>query len=329
LKVLLIRFSSIGDIVLTSPVIRCIKKQLNAEVHFVTKIQFKEIIEANPHVEKTHCLAENMGELIEQLKEEQFDLVIDLHKNLRSARIVRALKTKHRSFDKLNYKKWLLVNTKINFLPSKHLVDRYFDGIKPIGVVNDNEGLDFFLKEKDFVNLNEVSQNVIKDDFIAIAFGAAHNTKSIPENKLMEIISLLTIPVVLIGGPGEKKIADSIAKAFPAKVFHTCGETSINQSASIIDQSKMLLSADTGMMHIAAALKKKTIVFWGSTVPDFGMYPYREDSKNNVRFVENSTLKCRPCSKIGYNKCPKGHFKCMNYSYDDDLAKCLSELNVN
>jgi ADP-heptose:LPS heptosyltransferase len=145
MKILIIRFSSIGDIILTTPVVRCLKTQLDdVEIHYATKQNFKSIFEENPYIDKMHYLSGGLRDFIAGLKKEKFDYVIDLHHNLRSRIIKTALGVKSYSFNKLNWEKWLFVNLKINKLPNVHIVDRYLDTIKNLGVKNDSLGLDYF-----------------------------------------------------------------------------------------------------------------------------------------------------------------------------------------
>ncbi|MEQ9415680.1 MAG: glycosyl transferase, partial [Cyclobacteriaceae bacterium] len=126
MKILIIRFSSIGDIVLTTPVIRVLKTQVdNAEIHYATKARFAGLLKENPYVDKLHLLDDKLGLLITDLKREKFDHIIDLHNNLRTRIIKFSLGVKSSSFNKLNWEKWLMVNLKINKLPSLHIVDRY------------------------------------------------------------------------------------------------------------------------------------------------------------------------------------------------------------
>ncbi len=113
---------------------------------------------------------------------------------------------------------------------------------------------------------------------------------------------------MLLGGKEDSQAADEIEKVLGDKIINACGKYNLNQSASLVQQAEYIITHDTGLMHIASALKKKVISIWGNTVPEFGMYPYLTEFK----IIENKELSCRPCSKIGYNKCPKGHFKCMN-----------------
>ena len=313
MKVLLLRFSSIGDIVLTTPVIRTVKTQVdNVEVHFATKQAFKSFVDTNPYIDKAHYLGENLRDLIRDLRKEKFDFVIDLHNNLRTRIIKLSLGVKSSSFDKLNFEKWLMVNFKINKLPHVHIVERYLAAAAPLGVKNDSLGLDYFIPEKDQVPVDWLPEEM-RDGYVAYAIGGQHYTKKLPVERMIELCDRINRPIVLLGGKEDvengQKVSDFFGKN-PSKktfIYNACGKFNLNQSASIVKQAQYVFTHDTGLMHIASAFRKEIFSIWGNTIPLFGMYPYR------TRFtsLENNKLSCRPCSKIGYAKCPKGHFKCM------------------
>ncbi len=322
-KFLVIRFSSIGDIVLTSPVIRCLKTQIpNSRVHVLTKTGFSQIIEPNPYVDSIHSYDGDMQSLIGELKAENFDHIIDLHKNFRSYRIRLALGKPVTSFPKLNLKKYLLVRFRINLMPDLHLVDRYFEAVKKLGITNDEKGLDYFIPEAEQVIPYDYCPDAVKG-YYAIVVGGKHNTKIYPVEKLVETCRLIEKPMFLLGGIEDFKRADEVTKAFQGKVINLCGKLGLHQSASVISQSDAVLTNDTGLMHIAAALGKPIVSIWGNTVPDLGMYPYFPGDPARSVVIENNKLTCRPCSKIGFDKCPKGHFKCM---LDIDARKVANEL---
>ena len=327
MKFLIIRFSSIGDIVLTTPVIRCLKQQLpETEVHYLTKKSYKVIIETNPYVDKLHVLANDWDAMIAALKKEEFDVVIDLHHNLRTWRIKSALKKAQSfSFNKLNYGKWLLTALKINKLPGVHIVDRYMETLASFGIRNDGKGLDYFIPENDIVPITDLPASHMHG-FIGIVIGAALNTKKLPVHKLKELCRKIEHPIILLGGPEDKADGDAIAKVDDIKIYNSCGKFNLNQSADLVRKAKLIITHDTGLMHIAAALHKRIISVWGNTVPAFGMGPYygNNEIKNVIMEVEN--LSCRPCSKIGYKKCPKGHFKCMELQDINTITKHVTEL---
>lgn len=308
-KILFVRFSSIGDIVLTSPVVRCAKLQLNAEIHFLTKENFKGILASNPHIDKVISIQSKVSEVSQQLLNENYDFVVDLHHNLRSLQVKRLLKKPFASFPKLNIEKWLLVNAHLNFLPEKHIVDRYFETVKSLGVVNDGKGLDFFIPEMDRVTLSSLPETH-QNGFFAFTAGAKFATKQLPVAKMVSIINYYRKPVILLGGKEDFLRAESVKGECGNLAYNACGIYSLNQSASILKQSDFVIAHDTGLMHIAAAFGKKIISVWGNTVPDFGMSPYLP-GKGSV-IIQVKSLHCRPCSKIGFSKCPQGHFRCMN-----------------
>ncbi len=145
-----------------------------------------------------------------------------------------------------------------------------------------------------------------------MVIGAKHYTKQIPLDLLTEICQNVTKPVILMGDKYDEEKGNLIQKAVGEKVFNACAKYNINQSASLIKQAQKVITADTGLMHIAAAFNKEIISLWGNTVPDFGMYPYMPKNCQNSRIFENNNLTCRPCSKLGFQQCPKNHFNCMN-----------------
>ncbi|HSG68467.1 MAG TPA: glycosyltransferase family 9 protein [Bacteroidales bacterium] len=324
-KVLIIRFSSIGDIVLTTPVVRCIRQQLpEVELHYLTKEKFVPVISSNPFIERIHILKDDLASVIRELKEQDFDFIVDLHKNLRSLRVKMALGKPSRSFGKLNAEKWLMVNFKINRLPDKHIVDRYFEAVEKIGVVNDQAGLDYFIPGGELLGPGDMPEG-FREGFVAFVIGGMHFTKMLPEEKAIELIGKLDMPVVLLGGPGDRDRGERIRQGSGQPVYNACGDLSINQSASVISMASKVLTNDTGLMHIAAAFGKEIYSFWGNTIPAFGMYPYLPGGKGKSVVLEVRNLSCRPCSKIGYKTCPRKHFRCM---MDIDMGSLAEKLNA-
>lgn len=317
MKVLVIRFSSIGDIVLTSPVVRCLKKQLNAEVHFFTKKNFRDVIAHNPYIDKVHFLSDDFNADVKALKSENFDYIIDLHHNLRTLRFKQSLRVKAYSFNKLNLEKWLLVNLHVNRMPKLHIVDRYIATAERLGIKNDEAGLDYFLSEEDNVDVKSLPEFLHKG-YVGLVIGAQHTTKRLPIDKLKELCQKISKPIILMGGKEDATIADELEKIDSNRIFSACGKFKLNESASLVQQAKCIISHDTGLMHIASAFKKEIYSIWGNTVPEFGMYPYKTEHHN----FEIKDLSCRPCSKIGHNECPKKHFKCMN----DQNMNLLSQM---
>ncbi len=325
-KVLIIRFSSIGDIVLTSPVIRNLKTQLDdVEVHYCTRKEFHSLLISNPYIDRIHLLDDDLSSLIVQLKNEEFDYIVDLQNNLRTRIIKARLQVAGKSFNQLNLEKWLMVNLKINKLPNHHIVERYMETVTPLGIKMDSLGLDYFIPDDEHVPISQFPEAFHKE-FVAFAIGAQHGTKRLPVSRMIELCDKINKPVILLGGTEDEETGNQILKFFERNeqsmpyeeglyalgkktiIYNACGKFSINESASLVKQAKYVFSHDNGLMHVAAAFKKEIFSIWGNTIPLFGKYPFR------TRFTvfENNKINCRPCSKIGYDKCPKGHFKCMN-----------------
>ena len=309
-KILIIRLSSIGDIVLTSLVVRCLKNQIkNAEIHFVTKKQYLGILKPNPYIDIVHVFEENLSDLIHELASEKFDYIIDLHHNFRSGRIKRNIKAKAFSVNKLNWHKMLLIRFKINRLPLKHIVDRYLETALPLNIENDGAGLEYFIPEKDVFKIADLPAP-FQNGYVAFVIAGTYTTKKLPVDKISEICQKTNYPIILLGGKKEFDEGEKVLSQSKGNVLNYAGKINLNKSASLVRDAKVVLSNDTGLMHIAAAFHKKILSFWGNTVADFGMTPYQPHPVSKRMEVEN--LKCRPCSKLGYNKCPKKHFKCMN-----------------
>jgi ADP-heptose:LPS heptosyltransferase len=228
------------------------------------------------------------------------------------------------SFNKLNFQKWLLVNFKINRLPDISIVDRYMKTVESFGVKNDGKGLDYFIAPEDETVVQTLPAN-FRNGYIAFVIGAKHFTKQLPADKIISICKKLTSPVVMLGGKEDFEKGEKILSQLPSTQFlNLCGKLSLNQSAAIIKHSKKVITHDTGLMHIAAAFQKEIISVWGNTVSEFGMAPYYGNMEIRSRGLgtkfEIRNLKCRPCSKIGYDKCPLGHFKCMMLQDETEIA---------
>ena len=325
-KFLIIRFSSIGDIVLTTPVIRCLKKQVpDAEVHFLVKEAFRPVVAHNPYIDKLIVLAHSWELMMHELKEENYDYIIDLHHNVRTLKIKKALGVKSFSFHKLNIEKYIYTSIKVNVLPKKHIVDRYLGTLDEFGVKNDGEGLDYFIAKEEETGKQDIPASHYAG-YIACVIGAAHGTKRWPVHKWKELATKLDHPLILLGGKEDAANGNEIASVDDVKVYNACGKFSLNESADLVRKAKFVISNDTGLMHIAAAFRKPVISLWGNTVPSFGMTPYYGDALVHSRIMQVNKLWCRPCSKIGYSKCPLGHFKCMEKIQAEEVLSIVRKM---
>lgn len=324
-KILVIRLSSIGDIVLTSPVVRCLKTQFpDTEIHYITKKENFSILTANPHITKLWLFNKNFDELIPELRKENFDHIVDLHRNFRSAYLIKRLNRPASSFPKSNIRKWMMVRLRMRKLKVEHVVERYFNAVSQLGVKYDGNGLDYFIPAEEEVGLTALPDQFLHG-YTAVVIGGKHTTKILPEEKIISICNHLNMPVILLGGPEDRSRGERIALQSNRTVLNACGIYSINQSASLVRQAINVITNDTGLMHIAAAFRRPIVSVWGNTVPGFGMYPFYPDSlRPGSLFSEVKGLSCRPCSKIGYDKCPQGHFRCM---MDQDTDRIVNFIN--
>jgi ADP-heptose:LPS heptosyltransferase len=303
-RVLVIRFSSIGDIVLTTPVLRALKKQLDggAEVHYLTKEKFAGLLEGNPNVDKVHTIKESVQEVLPELERLEYDYLIDLHNNIRSRIVRRKLNVLSFTFHKLNFRKWLWVNLGINRMPSAHVVDRYMETLAAFSVSDDQQGLDFFIPEGDRIASNDLP-STHRSGYVALAIGGAHIGKKMDALKLEELCLSIPYPLILLGGTEDAETGAQIAARLGERVLNKAGVCSIHQSADLLRQSRVVVAGDTGLMHIAAAFGKKIVSVWGCTVPGLGMAPWRPHPDSVV--IEPEGRSRRPCSKLG-NQCKYG-----------------------
>jgi ADP-heptose:LPS heptosyltransferase len=324
-RILVIRFSSIGDIVLTTPVLRALKTQLHggAEVHVLTKKKFASLFSGNPNVDRVHSIERTVQEVIPELEAAGFDYIIDLHNNIRSRVVKRKLKVMSFTFKKLNFKKWLWVNLGINKMPDVHVVDRYMDTLAAFSVKDDGEGLDFFIPENEALSAGILPLSHASG-YVAIAMGGAHAGKRMTTAQIREICDKISQPVILLGGPEDKEYGDQLAREIPDRVINMAGACSIHGSADVVRIARVVITGDTGMMHIAAAFERKIISVWGCTTPGLGMSPYRPHPDSVI--IEPHGRTKRPCSKLG-NKCKYGeHNRCIEAVSQDEIVAAVSRL---
>ncbi|MEN9696726.1 MAG: hypothetical protein RLZ56_147 [Bacteroidota bacterium] len=325
MRLLFIRFSSIGDIVFTTPAIRATKQQLpGVEIHFLTKPSMKSVTEANPYIDHFHYLDKNLATTIEVLKALQFDYIIDLHKNFRTFKIKRALGIPALTYKKLSWQKLLLTKLHWNFMPKRHIVDRSVDILAPLGIVNDGLGLDYFVPVQ--VQLPTTALPAThRSGYIALVIGASYATKKLPIPQLQQLCQMLNHPIVLVGGKEDALEGEQVASIDATKIFNACGKFSLHESALIVQQSKTVISHDTGFLYIACAYHKKTVAIWGGTSPALQVEPYysNEDTAKGEMYFNAivPNLQCQPCSNYGTKKCPHGHFACMRQQNLVEIAE--------
>lgn len=303
-KILIIRLSSLGDILLSTPLLRTLKSKFrDIHIDYVVRKQYQDVLKLNPHITGLFLYEKDkVANLTSELKANRYDVIIDLQNNFRSVELRNALKVKTYKFNKRTTDKFLLVNFKIDRLKNAPQIPvRYAESVP--GLELDEGGLELFSENKTAEQLKDKSR------LIGIAPGSRHFTKMWPMEYFEQIGNLLTISgydVVLLGGKDDLSICEELSEKIKGAV-NMCNRDDLLQTAADMKKCKAVVCNDSGMMHTACALKVPVIAFYGSTVKEFGFTPY----KNRNLILENNSLTCRPCSHIGRERCPKAHFRCM------------------
>ena len=322
MRLLFIRFSAIGDIVLASPALRCAKQQIpGVEIHFLTKKSMKAVTEANPYVDHFHYFENDLTATIQELKAFSFDYIIDLHKNLRSLRIRKALGVPYLSYNKLSVEKFLLTKFGVNRMPERHISLRSVDTLAPLGVTYDGKGLDYFVPS------GTSEPSFFPGGYVALVIGASYFTKKLPLDSLKEVCSQIPHPIVLVGG--KEEFADGVALSAidPSRIVNTCGAYSLHESALIVSKARLVISHDTGMLYIACAFDKNIMAIWGATSPALQVEPLMP-AESSARVFQSIVpdLTCQPCSNFGTKTCPKGHFDCMKKQDLPSIIRKVEEM---
>ncbi len=316
-KILIIRLSSIGDILLATPFLRQTRiKFPDAVIDFVIKERFIDLVQYNPHVNRIFSVNEKEGlhgllELRKLLIANNYDYVFDLHNNFRSRILTYGMRAHISRIHKDKIKRALLVYTKINLYKQVTPIPlRYLKVGEKAGIKDDFNGLEIFWKNHIEEGLSlVVDTKLLRKPFVVVAPGAGFKTKQWPVEYFRELIETIEkkhgLPIVILGSKEEEErfrlleISDA--------VHNLAGKLTLLESAIILSKAQAVISNDSGLMHMATAVKVPVLAIFGSTVKEFGFFPFRAQS--NV--IENKKLWCRPCSHIGRNHCPLIHFKCM------------------
>jgi lipopolysaccharide heptosyltransferase II len=343
-KILIIRFSSIGDIVLASPLIRILHKRFPAsQIDFIVQKQYAELLRYHPDLNFIHEFDTEGGfselcRLAGKIRNEKYDLIIDIHNSLRS-RFIRYLSNavKVAVINKRIIARTILVKTKKNYYRDLvSVADRYIEPVKTYGVENDANGLEVFIPDGTVSQLSEKMLDLKLDTFeniIGLCPSAKHPTKRWPEERFIELGIRLThklkARIVIFGGRNDTALCAAIADGINRKsegecAANYCGQFSLLETAAAIKLCGIIVTNDSGLMHIAAAMRRKVVAIFGSTVCEFGFFPVGTE---NI-IVERKGLYCRPCSHIGRGCCPEGHFRCMNEISVDDVVDAIDTISV-
>jgi len=322
-KILIFRLSSMGDIILTTPIARILRKQFpNAQIDVITAKQFTDIYSFNPYInnvleyDKSSTLKEvdEFKNSILHSNNGKYDLIVDLHRNIRSKYFMNKLTNHVVRIKKHRLKKMSLVHLKKNIFTDIPLIPlNYIDSLSDLNIQDDRGGLELWFpeeKSKGFYppdSRQSPKKGKIK---IAVAPGAFHKTKRYPIDyltiSLNKIYEEIKPEIFIIGGKDDVAICNDLINQLSFTPIDCSGSTSIIDTARWINGCDLLLTNDSGVMHIAAARQVPIVAIFGSTVPEFGFSPFRVKHT-----ILETNISCRPCTHIGRSECPKGHFKCM------------------
>ncbi len=331
-KILIIRLSSIGDIVLATPLVRVLRKKFqDSQIDFIVKKEFSALLRYNPYITNLIELDTSKGfkellRLKRKILAEKYDLIIDIHNNLRSIFLRTFSGAKVLKVNKRVFKRFLLVKFKINLYKNAiPVAERYIETVTRFSIKNDNQGLDIFVPAE-IIGVAKDKINFSSENFyIAIAPSAKHETKRWPVERFAkladELIEKFNAKIILLGGAEDIEICSKLKSMTQGEIINLCGKTTLLESAGVLSLCKLLVTNDSGLMHIASALKIKVVAIFGSTVKEFGFFPYGTKS-----IVVEKPISCRPCSHIGRSKCPKGHFNCMLSIQVDDVFKACEKI---
>ncbi len=304
-KILVIRFSSLGDILLTTPFLRILhKKYPSAKIDFCIKKSFADVVKHNPNVNDSFSWQsdEELKTLVAELVLNNYDFVIDLQNNFRSRKIVKKLGKKTFSFAKPNVRKFLLVQFKLNLLKNeKSIPERYVEVVPELEM--DGMGLELFLPE----NIN--SEPISEKSVIGLAPGAFHYTKRWSIEYYAKLGNMLVnkgFTIAIFGGKSDREICNSLQSKIENSI-DLSSDNKLFQTASDMKKCKLIICNDSGLMHTATAVGVPVVSIFGSTVSEFGFAPFGVESL----IIENNNLSCRPCSHIGKATCKKKHFECI------------------
>ena len=344
-KILIIRLSSIGDIVLAAPLMRVLRVRFpSSQIDFVVRNEYAELVRYNKNLNNIFEFDAKTGfsglrRLKKQLRAERYDLVVDIHNSLRSRYVRMLMGVKNIVvINKRIFARTMLVKFKKNYYREiVSIADRYLESVSKFGAQNDNGGLELYIPGEMNARVAKkmAAMGIVRvDKIIGFCPSAKHATKCWPQDRFAELGIRLSneygTKILLFGGPADKErchvIADAINKRTgDGSAVDLSGELSLLETAAAMEFCNIIVTNDSGLMHIASAMKKKVIAIFGSTVREFGFFP----AGTEIVIIERTGLYCRPCSHVGRSTCPEGHFRCMNEIQVEEVADAIRRLMVS
>ena len=347
LKILIIRFSSLGDVLLTTPLIRLLRKKYpKAQIDFLVRKEYSQIVRYNPHLSKILELDVKEGfKGLKKFKDEiwhyKYHVILDLQRNLRSGYLTFGKvinKLSHTDIFKVKKNqiiRFMLVKWKINLYKKMYnriipVWEKYVRTAHKLEIFPDEGKLELFPSVHAQRQTDRFLKNLPAGDWhLVIAPGAKHITKRWPTDYFTDLILQLynsyKIKTLLIGGEQDNEVIEDILRGIPNDIaFSTAGKLTLLETAVIIKNAKLVISNDSGLMHVATAFNRPLIAIFGSTVEEFGFFP----NDPNAITIENKGLYCRPCSHIGRTTCPEKHFRCMKEIKPEKILDLIEKMRI-
>lgn len=316
-RILVVRFSSIGDIVLITPLLRALRtRHPGCYLAVATKEEFAPLLRHNPHIDRIIELAagDRLTRLARDLRTESFTHHLDLHDSMRSRALRLLVRGQWHGYPKHRLARATLIRTKRNIYPpgTPPVAERYFAAARDLDVAPDGGPPDVYLDPAERVRARTWLKDLRLGDgrpVVVAAPMAAHFTKRWPVAQWRDLVSSLTargVDIVVVGGPNDVAACQSVAEAGGTRAVSATGAAGLQGTASLIDRARVVVAGDTGVMHMSTALDTPVVALYGPTVESLGFFPY----KARATILERD-LACRPCSKMGGPVCPLGHHQCL------------------
>ncbi len=332
MKILLMRFSAIGDVVLTTPAIRMLRNRYpHAQIDMVVKPEIKSLLETNPHLNHLFTLPSPFSwrevlALAKRLRSNHYDWIVDWQKHTKSYVLSWLVGRKIGRYPKYSVQRFFLVYFKKNYYRKVVPVSlRYLSALKPLKVEDDGQGAEIFVPKGIEDNLMK-KWNLKPETYWVLAPGGGRATKRWPlsyfKTLAEQMQKTLGLDLVVVGGKTDSFLCEEIFRGNSGNIQNLCGKTSLLETTAVLKNSSGLVTNDTGVMHMASAFSKPVVALFGPTVKEFGFFPFRTPN-----IVLEKPLECRPCSFHGTDKCPLEHFRCMREIYPEEVLKAVTRLN--
>lgn len=319
-NILIARLSSIGDIILTTPVIRSLRAAYpRAKISFLVKREFAHLVQYNPELNEVIVFDKSKGikELFrvrKLIKKKRFDWLVDLHNNLRTNFLKHTVYFDDvTTYRKQTYKRRMLVwFGKNNFDSPKPVFLKYFEAVEKRSLVYDQAGTKVYYpeSEREVVKQKLANDGLAGKTYVVICPAASYSNKRWLPDRFAEtadkIIERWGLSIIFLGGPADIELCESIIKQMKGPALNYAGQLSLLGSTVLLDIAEAAITNDSGLMHLAQSQKTPVIAIFGPTTQEMGFFPLKDGST-----VVQESVNCRPCTTKGMNYCPRKHFKCM------------------